>query len=813
MNKDHERLLIDGQEKIIWNPSYQIETIEEEGVFLFSEKDKIVLGGNSCSLLAPFLSEGKYSADELAKFLEDQIPISNLYYVLSELEKKGFIQAKVDRCPRDIAAFCGLLNISEKQAFERLRSAKVFINSYAGVYRAQEGFVNYGLCETKSNRSEAFRMRSPSLNGKGDEENRFGKVAASPNSQNQTERGIIDRDLVALLTSLHIEIVDSVDQAEFSIVVVKDYLQRELADFNHAASKKNHPWLLVKPYGSQIWIGPFFNPGKTGCYECLSFRLGRNRLEESYVQNKKGIKDFFLPAHAMLSCTQKLAWSLVVLEVFKYIVTGKSDVLDNKILTLDTVDLRQQEHTVTRRVHCTCCGSGSKDSHKELAPLLLTPKKKGDFTAGGYRSLSPEETLKKYSSQISPITGVVQFVERASNNPNIHVYFSGANRALPPIHQRKNIRSFRQSSSGKGTTEMEAQAGSLCESIERSSGEFQGNEKRIQASFLQIKMDAIHPHDVIHYSQRQYQERKITNPLAHHFHMVTAPFIEEALLDWTPIWSLTEQRYKYYPTTCCYYCYPEEGTPWNSMADSNGCAAGNCIEEAILQGFFELVERDSIAIWWYNRLQRPLLDLESFQIPYIAGLLKEYERIGREAWVLDITADLGIPVFAALSRLKKGEKEKIFLGFGAHLDPSIAIVRAFTEMNQFLECQPFWEENGSDERGIVQDWMNHATLENQPFLKGSQVKSAKDFVKWESDDLLKDIEHCRKIVESQGMEVLVLDQTRPEIGLNVVRVIVPGLRHFWPRFAPGRLYDVPVKMQWLKQAQKESELNPIGMFL
>jgi len=160
MNKDHERLLIDGQEKIIWNPSYQIETIEEEGVFLFSEKDKIVLGGNSCSLLAPFLSEGKYSADELAKFLEDQIPTSNLYYVLSELEKKGFIQAKVDRCPREIAAFCGLLNISEKQAFERLRSAKVFINSYAGV---------------------------------------------------------TDLDLVALLTSLHVEIVDSVDQAEFSL--------------------------------------------------------------------------------------------------------------------------------------------------------------------------------------------------------------------------------------------------------------------------------------------------------------------------------------------------------------------------------------------------------------------------------------------------------------------------------------------------------------------------------------------------------------------------------------------------------------------
>ncbi len=57
-------------------------------------------------------------------------------------------------------------------------------------YRAQEGLVNFGLCETKSNRSEAFRMRNPSLNGKGDEENRFGEVAASPNSPNLTERGI-----------------------------------------------------------------------------------------------------------------------------------------------------------------------------------------------------------------------------------------------------------------------------------------------------------------------------------------------------------------------------------------------------------------------------------------------------------------------------------------------------------------------------------------------------------------------------------------------------------------------------------------------
>ena len=63
------------------------------------------------------------------------------------------------------------------------------------------------------------------------------------------------------------------------------------------------------------------------------------------------------------------------------------------------------------------------------------------------------------------------------------------------------------------------------------------------------------------------------------------------------------------------------------------------------------------------------------------------------------------------------------------------------------------------------------------------------------------------------MEVLVLNQTRPDIELPAVKVIVPGLRHFWARFGPGRLYDTPVDMGWLPKALDESELNPIPLFL
>jgi len=61
--------------------------------------------------------------------------------------------------------------------------------------------------------------------------------------------------------------------------------------------------------------------------------------------------------------------------------------------------------------------------------------------------------------------------------------------------------------------------------------------------------------------------------------------------------------------------------------------------------------------------------------------------------------------------------------------------------------------------------------------------------------------------------MLVLDQTRPDIGFPVVKVVVPGLRHFRPRFGPGRLFDASVTMRWLDRARKEDELNPVPFFL
>jgi ribosomal protein S12 methylthiotransferase accessory factor len=90
------------------------------------------------------------------------------------------------------------------------------------------------------------------------------------------------------------------------------------------------------------------------------------------------------------------------------------------------------------------------------------------------------------------------------------------------------------------------------------------------------------------------------------------------------------------------------------------------------------VERDAVAIWWYNRLRRPAVDLESADDPYVSGLVRHYGELARDLWALDVTSDLGVPTFAAISRRVDAPEEDVIYGFGSHLDPAVALTRALT---------------------------------------------------------------------------------------------------------------------------------------
>jgi len=248
--------------------------------------------------------------------------------------------------------------------------------------------------------------------------------------------------------------------------------------------------------------------------------------------------------------------------------------------------------------------------------------------------------------------------------------------------------------------------------------------------------------------------------------------------------------------------------PGQINADSNGCAAGNTLGEAIVQGFLELVERDAYAIWWYNRLQRAEVDLSQLDDSYIRDLQTQLAVTGRRLWVLDVTSDLGVPSFVTILHWMHNSQENIEFGSGAHFDTRIALLRALTELNQFLSIGLMG--GGTGEKSSL-DGSTPLRLRDHPYLTPSDnpmVQPGFDS-KFGRLDTREQVTACVRLAKRKGLDFLVLNQTRPDIEVPVVRVIVPGMRHFYRRFGPGRLYDVPVKLGLRDRPLPENELNPI----
>jgi ribosomal protein S12 methylthiotransferase accessory factor len=124
---------------------------------------------------------------------------------------------------------------------------------------------------------------------------------------------------------------------------------------------------------------------------------------------------------------------------------------------------------------------------------------------------------------------------------------------------------------------------------------------------------------------------------------------------------------------------------------------------------------------------------------------------------------------------------------------------------------PSAARNDVHEGGFVA-WLQKVNLVDAPYLApnaGMPARRGGDLPNLTQADARDEIRLCQGILEDHGLELLVLDQTRPDVGMPVVKVVVPGLRHLWARFAPGRLYDVPVRLGWLPEPTHEDGLNPV----
>ncbi len=606
---------------------------------------------------------------------------------------------------------------------------------------------------------------------------------------------------------------------DLTVIVCDDYLEPHLAEINRRKLEERAPWIPARPRGMEALFGPVFRAdGEGACWDCLAYRLGNHREVHGFLRSVAGEKAAFKPFAAQPAVLDAL-YGLIAAEIVKWLALDEAAPIHQHAIAINVGTFASSRHRVVRRPQCRACGD--EELHRPdrpPVPLSLKPSPKTHRNSGGARSVAPEVTLAKYRHLVSPISGVVTWLSRTTDetDPWLHVYWAGSNPGMRSRSLSSLRRSLRSKSAGKGSTREQSEISALCEAVERHSGAYCGDEIRVRGRFAELARDgeAIHPNEAQLFSDDQFDNAESINAKDHPYNVVPPRLDPDAEIDWTPVWSLTQRRHRYLPTSMLYSMPAERRGPSDLIADSNGCAAGNTLEEAILQGFYELAERDAFAIWWYNRLRVPAVDLRGFDDPYLAAAPDYYARCERDLWMLDVTSDFGIPAFVALSRRPDGGTEDIIYGAGAHADPRLAALRAICELNQCLTWLPRPGKEAG--RPTIDDplalrWWKTGRLADCPWLapaEGEPLREASHYPAIETEDTREDVEYCRALVEARGMEFLVLDQTRPDIGMPVARVVVPGMRHFWARFAPGRLYDVPVAMGWRDRPLAEAELNP-----
>src|SRR5436189_1925278 len=122
------------------------------------------------------------------------------------------------------------------------------------------------------------------------------------------------------------------------------------------------------------------------------------------------------------------------------------------------------------------------------------------------------------------------------------------------------------------------------------------------------------------------------------------------------------------------------------QVSSNGLASGNNLLEAINAGLFEVIERDAIACsrvaWQLAKQAPPIVDQATIQHPLVLELLDHLQRACVGLVLFDCTLDTDIPVYMSYIYDLRVRGMGVFRGYGAHLDPEIAMIRAITEAVQ-----------------------------------------------------------------------------------------------------------------------------------
>lgn len=389
-------------------------------------------------------------------------------------------------------------------------------------------------------------------------------------------------------------------------------------------------------------------------------------------------------------------------------------------------------------------------------------------TRGTHRVRSPEATLAAFAPLL-PRFGITRLAN-----------LTGLDRLGVPVYAavRPNARGL-SVAQGKGLGKADAKASAMMEAIESWHGEHLDCPLRYESATRMRRQG----HAVCDLAALPL---RVGRSVSEHAPVLLAEGFDllRAESCWVPWESVSTN-----------FVYPRGGAPTFFMS-SNGLAAGNHVLEAIAHGLCEVLERDALSLWHARGRTSAVpprrLDAGAVGDADVAAVMARLADREIRALAWNITSDAGVPAFAASIFDAPAQHQRrmigMFSGYGCHLSPGIALLRALTEAVQsrlamisgsrddllptaYRNCR-----NADDLAALERVWELAPPVARLPPDRSTESFEG-------------DVSALLDAVRGMGLErVVVADLGRGDIGIPVAKVVVPGLEGIIlePSCAPGR---------------------------
>lgn len=592
------------------------------------------------------------------------------------------------------------------------------------------------------------------------------------------------------------------------------------------------PWLPVRTELGTVVVGPLERPGAVGCLRCAEARRHRASPDPD------GTLAAFTAHRDTLAATPSTLLTPLAADTVAALVAAEAAQVaaDGPPRTAEAflrVDLHTLEVTRHPFLPDPCCPDCAEP------PVVAPAEPGGPLAQQPQPRPKPDPHTYRLRPDLDPADLRAHFVEPEAGLIRELQYGTTAGMALvrAPMRLRDRHRSKR-TESGYGRTRdfRTSETVAICEALERYGGLRQGDRPEVvRATYREVAERAIDVSAVGMHPPESYAGEGFR----------CTPFDPGREYGWVQGYSFARRGPVLVPERLAYYGIGDESghDPMFVLESSNGGATGSCLEEAILHGLLEVLERDAFLLTWYARLPVPKVDPFSAAdrtIPLLVEQIRHEQ--GYAVSLYDTTLDHGVPsVWAMAVRVDDdASRPKVSCAAGAHLRPERAVLGALAELGPILDgligTYPGEAERVGamvEDSAQVRQMADHGLLyadsrvfDRLRFLTGSAPRPAVPIDAsfgtrtWPSiagADLTEDLLALTGRLLADGLDVVAVDQTTSEhrrAGLSCVKVLVPGMLpmtfgHAYRRIhGLPRLREVPYRSGYTPRPLDDADINP-----